>query len=119
MNCPHCGAPTVLEAGEVPTLCVPRKGPSAAAVLAAVERKNKLSYGLKEAALLLGVSVKTVRREIDAGHIVPLDTKLRLVLISADELRRWVRERTHKPKGICRNGEPRARRIDAPKPRPS
>jgi len=49
----------------------------------------RLTYKLKDAAAILGVSVMTLRREIAAGHIKTLK-RFRHVLIPAAELTKWV-----------------------------
>jgi len=48
----------------------------------------RLTYKLKEAAIILGVSKMTIRREIDAGHIKTLK-RMRHVLIPSSELTAW------------------------------
>ena len=57
----------------------------------ATEQANplpRLTYKLKEAAVILGVSKMTIRREIDAGHIKTLK-RMRHVLIPSSELVAW------------------------------
>jgi len=51
--------------------------------------QGRLAYKLNEASALLGVSVNTIRRAIDRGHIKP-SPAFRHVLISADELKRFL-----------------------------
>lgn len=49
----------------------------------------RLTYKLKEACAVLGVSPSTLRREIESGHIKTLK-RFRHILIPAGELTKWV-----------------------------
>ena len=60
-----------------------------AEVGAAATSLPRLTYKLKDAAAILGVSVMTLRREINAGHIKTLK-RFRHVLIPVAELTKWV-----------------------------
>lgn len=49
----------------------------------------RLTYKIKEAAEILGVSTITIRKEIAAGRIKAID-RFRHVLIPSGELTKWV-----------------------------
>jgi len=49
----------------------------------------RLTYKIKEAAAILGISVLTIRKEIEKGRIKSIN-RFRHVLIPADELTKWV-----------------------------
>jgi hypothetical protein len=49
----------------------------------------RLTYKIKEAAVILGISTITIRKEIAEGRIKAID-RFRHVLIPADELTKWV-----------------------------
>jgi excisionase family DNA binding protein len=49
----------------------------------------RLTYKIKEAAAILGISTLTIRKEIRDGRIKAIN-RFRHVLIPADELTRWV-----------------------------
>jgi len=49
----------------------------------------RLTYKIKEAAGILGISTLTIRKEISAGRIKSIK-RFRHVLIPADELTKWV-----------------------------
>lgn len=54
-----------------------------------IQTQNRLSYGIKEAAESLGVSVSFLRLEITRKHLRPTRLGRRLV-ITAEELRRYL-----------------------------
>lgn len=63
-----------------------------------IETQGRRAYKLKEVASLLGVSVISVRRAIDRGLIKP-SRVFRHVIISAEELDRFLRSTTSGAEG--------------------
>ena len=77
-------------------------------------RPKRLACNYDSAATALGVCKRTLRREINAGHIILLDG---YCLVAGEELERWVEWREEMARERLRKGlEPRrrARRIHGP-----
>lgn len=63
--------------------------PAYLCIVTPMTQPEKLSYTVREAALAVGVSEKSIRRAIDAGTLIAYYPTIR-PLIKADDLMRWL-----------------------------